>query len=118
MGITSFRDLGDVANAGRIEGLGGRVQEFMEQLPPETFYWIDGKNPTTMVPYATWRDGMVVIDVQDDIHEQGGDRAIGLRLPSGAQKDDARSDDAKTIFSYGGVTYRVEHLSLSPYAIE
>lgn len=107
MGTVSFTDLGEMVNAGLADGVDGRVQRELEKLPRDTFYWVRGQNPTGMTPYADVRDGVVVIEVKDDVHREGGRPSIGVKPP--ASSDILETDPSFTVFGYEGTRYKVMH---------
>jgi hypothetical protein len=112
MGVTKFRDIGEVADAGFADGISGKVNDYVHRLPRDCLYWIAGTEPTSYAPYATWKEGRVVIDVRDDCVIEANQPALGLRLPTGAVKNERASTDISTLFDYKGVTYEIVHRTI------
>lgn len=113
MGIVYFTHLGEIANAGRADGIDGRVQQEIEKLPKDTFYWLTGENPTSMAPYAEFKEGIIVIDVKDDLYLQGGRPSIGIKLP--ADSEVLHIDNQHTLFEYQRTGYKVVHKTVPFY---
>ena len=105
--LNRYLELGEIANAGLGDGIGGAVQRIMEEFPPDTFYWANGSNPTTMVPYATFHAGKIIIDVKDDTHKEGGIPAIGVKPPEGSIPLDLSRN--ATVFDYRGKIFEIRH---------
>ena len=109
MGLVRFDNFGDISNAGPGDGIEGKVHDFLEALPKDTFHWLSrGEEITSFVPYAEWENRRVIIDVYANSPLDVGKPAIGVNLPKDSRLVDDIQDE-KIVFEYKGVTYEVRH---------
>ena len=112
MSLVRFDNFGDITNGGLNDGIEGRVCNFMEALPKDSFFWIGEENEKTLdrVPSSSYKSGIIIISISDSRDsEKIGKSVIGLRLPDEAKIVDSTKLGEKTVFDYKGVLYEVRH---------